>query len=347
MDGVNANTYTFALQADERRALKDVLAAGNYLPKTVAWAEAAADAPSWRCNVVLYASGKCVVQGKGAREFVENVLEPTVLRRVVLPPEGAAGPAAADPGAPALGAEALSPHIGVDESGKGDVFGPLVVAAVYTDAVLGPRLVEAGARDSKTIASDRAALEAAARIRAVLGPGRYATVTVGGAAYNRLYAKMRSLNRMLAWGHARCIENVLEAVPDCPMAISDQFGDGDTVRRALMARGRGIELRSRVRAEADVAVGAASILAREGFLLALRGLRERFGTELPKGASPQVRAAGEALVRAHGPAALVEAAKCHFRTIDQILAATGHSREELPPEGRVLSVPPAAWRRPR
>ena len=97
MDGVNANTYTFALQADERRALKDVLAAGNYLPKTVAWAEAAADAPSWRCNVVLYASGKCVVQGKGAREFVENVLEPTVLRRVVLPPEDAAGPAAADP----------------------------------------------------------------------------------------------------------------------------------------------------------------------------------------------------------------------------------------------------------
>ena len=333
-----SNTFTLPLEPAQREALRDVLSAENYVPRTVPYAVLAADAPSWGCNVALYASGKCVVQGKGAREFVEHVLEPLVLRRIVLDPagDGLAQPPLTD--------EALSPHVGVDESGKGDFFGPLIVAAVYTDPDLGPKLREAGARDSKTIASDRQALETAARIRAVLGPGRFAVVRIGCGAYNRLYAKMRSLNRMLAWAHARSIEDVLATVPDCPMAISDQFGDEGAVRRALLARGRGIELRSRTKAESDVAVGAASILAREGFLLALRELRERYGGDFPKGASPQVRAAAETLVRAHGPAVLVETAKCHFRTLDQVLAATGHSREELPPEGRVLSVPPAVFR---
>ena len=336
--GVN-NTFSLSLEPGQREALRGVVSAGNYVPRTVPHAVLAADAPSWGCNVVLYASGKCVVQGKGAREFVENVMEPLVLRRIVLDPAG--GDRLAPP---PLSPEALSPHIGVDESGKGDFFGPLIVAAVYTDPELGPKLQEAGARDSKALSSDRQALETAARIRAVLGPGRFALVRIGCAAYNRLYAKMRSLNRLLAWAHARSIEDLLAAVPDCPMAISDQFGDEGAVRRALLARGRGIELRSRTRAESDVAVGAASILAREGFLLALRDLRQRFGGEFPKGASPQVRTAAEALVRAHGPSVLVETAKCHFRTLDQVLAATGHSREELPPEGRVLSAPPSADR---
>lgn len=318
---MNANVFSFPLDAAQRARLRTILAQGNYLPRTVPYAEAAAEAPSWRCNVVLYSSGKLVVQGKGARGFVENVLEPNVLGRVVLPPPGSEAAAG-----PVLGEEALSPHAGVDESGKGDFFGPLVVAAAYVDADLAPRLAEAGARDSKAVASDRRALAIAARIREILGPARHRVVRIGPAAYNRIYEKVRSVNRILDWAHARAIEGLLAGVPDCPMAISDQFGDGEGVRRVLRRDGFSIEVRSRPRAEADIAVAAASLLAREAFLRGMEDLRARFGVDFPKGAAPQVRAAAEALVRAHGPAVMRETAKCHFRTLGQVLAATGHAR---------------------
>jgi ribonuclease HIII len=48
----------------------------------------------------------------------------------------------------------------------------------------------------------------------------FAVVTLGPRAYNRLYASMRNVNQMLAWGHARVIENLLEQVPGCPRAVS-------------------------------------------------------------------------------------------------------------------------------
>lgn len=328
-----ANLYTFQMTPEQNERLVAELAGGNYVPRKVPYTVAAAEAPSWGCNVALYTSGKCVVQGKGAKDFVENVMEPVVLREIVLSQNGSGELAP-----PPLTDEAKSPHIGVDESGKGDYLGPLVIAAVYTDETLSEALRAAGAQDSKAVASDRQALQIAERLRSILGPKRYSVVLIGNPAYNRLYARMRSVNRILSWAHAKAIGNVLDGVPDCPMAISDQFGTGDDVRRALRDQGRTIELRSRPKAESDVAVGAASLLAREAFLHAIAALQEQYGGEFPKGAT-HVRGAAEALVRAHGPKILLNAAKAHFRTTDQVLAATGHTRLELPPEGQVVSVP--------
>ena len=331
------STFSFPLDATQRASLLDALRGGAFRDLAVpAYAVAAAESPSWHCNVVLYASGKCVVQGKGARDFVENVLEPVVLGRLVLvdasgaPVPSPAPRAAAGAAAPALTAESLSPHVGVDESGKGDFLGPLVVAAAYTDAELAPKLVALGVRDSKAVASDRKACEIAAKIRSLLGPGRYDVLRMGCRAYNRLYAKMRNVNRILSWAHARCIENVLERVPDCPMAISDQFGRADSVKNALLERGRRIELRSRPRAESDVAVAAASLLAREAFLRSMDELASRFGLPFPKGAAPHVRKAAEEIVRKHGPAALPDCCKLHFKTLDEALAATGFARADVP-----------------
>ena len=330
------STFSFPLDATQRASLLEVLRGGAFrdLPAP-AYATAAGESPSWHCNVVLYASGKCVVQGKGAREFVENVMEPMVLRRLVLvAPDGSPAPAAAGAAkaaaAPVLSAEALSPHVGVDESGKGDFLGPLVVAAAYTDADLGPKLLALGVRDSKQITSDRRACEIAAKIRALLGPSRYSVLKMGCRAYNRLHAKMRNVNRILSWAHARCIENVLERVPECPMAISDQFGRADSVKNALLERGRRIEFRSRPRAESDIAVAAASLLAREAFLQSLAELSTRFALPFPKGAAPHVRKAAEAIARKHGPAALPDCCKLHFRTLDEVLAETGLSRADVP-----------------
>lgn len=202
-------------------------------------------------------------------------------------------------------------HIGVDESGKGDYFGPLVIAACY----VGPEhLAELdGVKDSKKL-TDPMALRLAVQIKQTCP---HAIVAIGPAKYNELYGKFRNLNKLLAWGHARAIENVLEQHP-CELVISDQFADPAGLKRQLFEKGRTIRLESRVRAEADIAVAAASILARAEFLRRLRKLSEDFGVQLPKGATSVVDVA-KRFVKAHGSDKLGEVAKLHFKTTQQVL----------------------------
>lgn len=201
-------------------------------------------------------------------------------------------------------------HIGVDESGKGDYFGPLVIAACY----VGPEhLAELeGVRDSKKL-TDRQAHGLASTIRRVCP---HSIVAIGPAKYNELYAKFANLNRLLAWGHARAIENVLEAHP-CRLVISDQFADPAGLKKQLFERGKEVELQSRVRAEADIAVAAASILARAEFLRRLERLGEEFGIELPKGAGNVIPTAKQFVVR-HGRERLGQVAKLHFKTTQAV-----------------------------
>ena len=200
----------------------------------------------------------------------------------------------------------------MDESGKGDFFGPLVVAACY----VGPEhLAELeGVKDSKKL-TDKQALGLATKIKAVCP---HSIVAMGPAKYNELYAKFKNLNSLLAWGHARAIENVLELHP-AELVISDQFANGGlAVKRALYEKGRGVEFRSMVRAEADIAVAAASILARAEFLRRLERLGAEFGVPLPKGAT-NVISTGKKFVAQHGKDALPNVAKMHFRTAQQVL----------------------------
>lgn len=207
-------------------------------------------------------------------------------------------------------------RVGVDESGKGDFFGPLVIAACY----VGPEhLAELeGVKDSKKV-TDPVAMRLAGQIKAVCP---HSVIAIGPAKYNELYAKFRNLNKMLAWGHARAIENVLEVQP-CEVVISDQFADPAGLKRALFEKGRSIELRSMVRAEADMAVAAASILARAEFLFRLKRLGQDIGVDLPKGASSQVIDAGVRIAKSLGPQALSGVAKTHFKTYGDVLARAG------------------------
>lgn len=200
----------------------------------------------------------------------------------------------------------------MDESGKGDYFGPLVVAACY----VGPEhLAELeGVKDSKRL-TDKQSLALSAAIRRSCP---HAVVAIGPAKYNELYTKFANLNRLLAWGHARAIENVLEQQP-ANLVISDQFADPAGLRRQLFERGRSIQLESRVRAEADVAVAAASILARAEFLRRLERLGAEYGITLPKGASPQVVVAARRFVERHGRQELGNVAKLHFKTTQAVL----------------------------
>lgn len=210
-------------------------------------------------------------------------------------------------------------RVGSDESGKGDFFGPLVIAAFFLPEGQDEVLRELGVKDSKRT-SDARCRELAGTLKRAYP--FHSVVSIGPEKYNELWAKLRNLNRLLAWGHARAIENVLERVP-AGRALTDQFGDEKFVRGALLKKGREIELVQMPRAEEDPAVAAASILARAEFLTRLEGLSRDAGVDLPKGASAQVEAAAVRLVREKGPDILDKIAKTHFKTTVRVLAAAG------------------------
>lgn len=213
-------------------------------------------------------------------------------------------------------------RIGTDESGKGDFFGPLVVAAFFLPDGQEGVLRELGVKDSKRT-SDARCREIAEILKK--GYPYHSVIAIGPEKYNELYGKLRNLNRLLAWGHARAIENILERIP-AGRAVTDKFGDEKFVRNALLKKGREIELVQMPRAEEDAAVAAASILARAEFLTRLHFLSKDVGVDLPKGASDLVEAAAVKLVRAKGADVLERVAKTHFKTTVRVLAAAGVAR---------------------
>lgn len=298
------SSYTCKLTDEQAATLKSCLEARSYFFREVPYARFAGEKE--KTKVVFYESGKLVVQGKGTQEFVEFVLEPEVLQEARLGYEAVLNP------------DLLLPRIGVDESGKGDFFGPMCVAGVYVNEAVIKAWKDAGVRDSKNISSDKKVSELAKLIKET--PGCVTTVvSIGNEAYNRLYAKMRSVNTVLAWGHARVIENLMgqrhRMNPPPVRAISDQFASSKAViEKALMSMGKELELVQRHKAEADVAVAAASILARDEFVRRLAGLGQNYEMELPKGAGPNVDVVAKALFSRYGADAVAKVAKMHFRT---------------------------------
>ena len=298
------NSYTHPLtqeQAAKLRALLEELGF-EFSPKqyTLFFAQ------KNKLSVAVYEKGpKVIVQGKGVEEFVQFQLEPKILGEAKLGYEEVHSP------------EMFEPHLGVDESGKGDFFGPLVISGVYVDRGIARKLLDAGVVDSKKIGSD-------ARIRTLADSirksslGLAETVLIGPAKYNELYEKFGNLNKLLGWGHGRVIENLLEKKPDCPRSVSDQFADASVIERSLLRHGRNIGIEQRVRAESDIAVAAASILAREAFINWLERRGKELGLRLERGVSANVKEAAKKLVEAKGPPALREVAKVHFRTAHQI-----------------------------
>lgn len=297
-------SHTAPLSAGQAQKLREILTERDFefLEKPYA----VFSARKGKLNVTVYEKGpKVLVQGKETEDFVKFTLEPEIFGEARLGYEEILEP------------EMFEPHFGIDESGKGDFFGPLVVAGVYVDPGVARALLDAGVMDSKRISSD-------ARIRSLAGsiretPGLiHHVIRIGPARYNELYESFANVNKLLAWGHATAIESLLEKRPDCPRALSDQFANPRELERALQSRGRQIHLQQRTRAESDVAVAAASILARESFVDWMDRAGAELGITLPKGASAQVKEAGKTLVERFGTGRLKEVAKMHFRTAREI-----------------------------
>lgn len=203
-------------------------------------------------------------------------------------------------------------RIGTDEVGKGDFFGPLVVAGALLDDAAEKKLRQLGVKDSKEISGDKRILEIAGGIKEILGQDRYDIIAINPERYNGLYARIGNLNVLLGWAHARAIENLLKKNKGCDLAISDQFGDPDFIASSLMENGKEIELVQITKGGRDMAVASASVLARAKFVSAMKRMSDDFEFEFPKGASAKVVEAAKEFVEEKGVAALGQVAKLHF-----------------------------------
>ena len=277
-----------------------------------------------QATAIMYQSGKLVIAGHApafdhAAAVAEAVAKPVAPKRT---------PAHSPTAAAAEAPSETEPHIGTDEAGKGDFFGPLVTAGVYVDGRTAQLLRTLGVRDSKLV-SDRELRGLATNIRDVVEDEKRAVIIVAPKRYNELYKQMRSegknLNTLLAWAHTRAIEDLIGHGLRPEFILSDQFGDKRYIESRLMADTRlsGVPVLQMHRAEADVAVAAASILARDAFLGWLEQAGKTLGLTVPKGASPKVIETGKLLVSRLGADALKDYAKVSFKTMNQVAPGSG------------------------
>lgn len=213
------------------------------------------------------------------------------------------------------------PYIGTDESGKGDYFGSLVIAGVYATPETSEKLRALGVRDSKLL-KDAQIESIASGIQRLLGPEAWHIIELSPQRYNELYESFKksgkNLNHLLAWGHAKVLETLLEKNPTCTHAIADQFGSEHYIRSQLQTRGQQITLHQTPKAEANVGVAAASILARARFVQKMHAMASRLGLVLPFGANALVQQRAQQILDRFGPDALRETAKLHFKTTETL-----------------------------
>jgi ribonuclease HIII len=279
---------------------------------------------AFRGNKVVvtgYTSGKLVVGGKETEDFVLNFLEPEVLKQAKLGYDDVVHP------------EWFEEHAGLDESGKGDFFGPVVTACVVAGREQVEAWMKAGVRDSKTVGEAQIL-----RLDRLIRDTRGAVATTcfcGMEKYNELMSRPKAnLNRLLAWQHSKSLTEAL-GKRRVPWGMLDQFSKQNLV--AGYFKDTEFDLRQRTKAEEDPVVAAASIVARAEYVRIMRKLSEEFGGELQKGASAKVKEQAHRIIERFGARALGRFAKLHFRTAYEVVKAAG-KLDELP-----LPEPKAAY----
>jgi len=249
---------------------------------------------------ILYESGSLVVQGKEMDSFIEFYLEPEILKTFHFShPETHVD---------------LTAHIGMDEAGKGDFFGPLCIAAVYADEAGIKKMLEMKVRDSKKMTDDGIVKLA----KMIKGSFQYTVIRLFPLKYNELYGKFKNLNRLLGWAHASALGD-LSAKSGCKEALIDQFADKHVMENALAQKKiLDVNLAQKTKGEEDPVVAAASILARAAFVEGIDSLSEEMGIELPKGANSKVKIAGQKVLAKFGKEGLIKVAKMHFKTASEL-----------------------------
>lgn len=246
-------------------------------------------------QVHLYTSLKLTVMGKDKDEFITFYLEPEILQTTSF-------------SHPKADID-LNPRMGSDEAGKGDYFGPLCVVACSCSSDIIDKLFEMGVQDSKTL-SDAKVIALADKLKTFVP---HEKVVIYPKTYNDLYDKFKNLNRLLAWAHTKAISGLYERFPES-ICIVDQFSKDMLVEKSLKSSLPKLKVIERTKAESDLVVAAASILAREAFLTGMKKLSEKADFDLPKGASSIVIKKARELVEKSGRQILPSVAKMHFKT---------------------------------
>ncbi|MDB2613663.1 ribonuclease HIII [Chlamydiales bacterium] len=250
-------------------------------------------------SCTFYQSGKLTVQGKEMDAFIEFYLEPEILKTF----EYSHKEFYLD----------KKPRTGIDEAGKGDFFGPLCIAGVYTDAKGIDILFSNGVKDSKKM--NDVLIGKLAKI--IKKECLHHIVQINPEKYNEIYPKFNNLNRLLAWGHATCIEQLVKK-SQCKDVIIDQFANESVVIEALERKQLNLNLVQRHKGEEDIVVAAASILARDAFVRGLANLSKMINSELPKGASNKVVQMAKHLYSTQGEKGLNFVSKRHFKTWKEV-----------------------------
>jgi ribonuclease HIII len=319
-------SYTIKLDDAQMEKLRTVVAAKYWEAVEVPYTRFAFKGP--KVNVTAYTSGKVVVAGKETQDFVQNVIEAEVTGAAKLGYDEVHHP------------DWFEPHAGLDESGKGDLFGPVVAATVIAEKPAIEAWRAAGVRDSKSV-EDSQILKLDELIRDT--PGVIVEVVYCGMEkYNELMLKPRAnLNLLLAWQHARALEAGLKK-KWVGRGLLDQFSKEPLVQKELKKRGlERFNLEMRTKAESDPVVAAASIVARAEFVRQMRALSREFGDKLQFGAGALAKAQASLIIEKFGARALGKFAKLHFRTSYEVVSAAG-KLDELP-----LKVPKekTEWKR--
>jgi ribonuclease HIII len=284
--------YRLQLDPAQIKHLHTFLNQKGFVIGNLAHAHFQARHPGGGLTISCYLSGKCLIQGKGTEEFVTDTLEPQILKTYRFQE-----------------AEAYEEKIGMDEAGKGDFFGPLSIAAVFLPQASYIPLKQAGVGDSKNIADTRIG-DLAKLIRENT---RWHTLVFNPEKYNPLYNRFQNLNRLLAWGHCTCLKELLQTC-SAKKALLDQFGNKETALYYHKQLKLDVILEQRTHAEEDLAVAAASILARENFLKHLEALGRENHITLPKGAGAPVIKALHKIREEKGLGVFPKIAKMHFKT---------------------------------
>ena len=297
-------SHTVKLEAKQADKLKAILTHKGWVSFPVEYAAFAFKGEN--TNVVHYTSGKCVISGKGTEDFVKFILEPDVTGEAVLGYDSERNP------------EWFEDHAGLDESGKGDLFGPVISCCVMAPGSVVQAWIDLGIKDSKKLTDVKIA-ELEKVIRST--PGVVVKTTFARMAkYNELHSRFgKNLNRLLGWMHATSCEEALKAYQEMhgkkpAWGLLDQFSEEPIVQKELARKGVEFDLRMRTKAESDPVVAAASIVARATFVRELDRLSHDGGVPLPKGSGADARKAATELVGRLGPAILINFAKLHFKT---------------------------------
>jgi ribonuclease HIII len=288
-----ASSFVTQIGSDQGKKLKSHLEDEGFEMKPLAHAHFSAQKKG--ISITYYLSGKLVVQGKEMDEFIRYYLEPEILESL-------------DYTHPA-NLQDLKPHIGIDEAGKGDFFGPLCVAGLYADEAGIKKLISMGIKDSKAL-GDKTISKLASELKQSFP---YEIISIYPTKYNELYEKFKNLNSLLGWGHSKAIQNLI-AKTNCVDVLIDQFAGEHVVKNALTRLGVSANLTQRHKGETDPVVAAASILARDAFVTGIAKLEAHYNITLPKGASAKVIAAGKKFIETYSKGRLNEVSKLHFKT---------------------------------